>query len=226
MALAPATHMDGDDAFTHGRALFHAVGDSRVSSDGRACASCHPDGRDDGLVWSSPDGPRQTPMLAGRLVHTAPYGWTGSRDTIAGHMHDTMSRLHGKGLPDSDVDAIAAYITTLKTPTVSPHAADADVARGREIVLAEDTHCVQCHIPDGTFTDGQRHDVGSATVADRARAFDTPSLRFVGGTAPYFHDGRYATFRELFAATDGKMGNTKQLSDRDLGALEAYLKTL
>ncbi|MDB5218390.1 MAG: Surface antigen protein, partial [Myxococcaceae bacterium] len=49
-----------------GRALFHATGDNRVSADGRACASCHPDGRDDTLVWSSPNGPRQTPMLAGR----------------------------------------------------------------------------------------------------------------------------------------------------------------
>ena len=29
-------------------------GDSRVSKDGRACSSCHPDGRDDGLVWSTP----------------------------------------------------------------------------------------------------------------------------------------------------------------------------
>jgi mono/diheme cytochrome c family protein len=226
VALAPAARSPEEAAFDHGRALFHAVGDSRVSSDGRACASCHPDGRDDGLVWSSPEGPRQTPMLAGRLVHTAPYGWTGSRDTIAGHMHDTMSRLHGKGLPDADVDAIAAYITTLKTPNVTPHAADAEVTRGREVFLSEETHCVQCHIPDGTFTDGQRHDVGSSSPADRARAFDTPSLKFVGGTAPYFHDGRYATFGELFAATDGKMGNTKQLSDRDRTALEAYLRTL
>jgi len=226
VALAPATRAHEDETYMRGRILFHAVGDARVSSDGRACASCHPDGRDDGLVWSSPEGPRQTPMLAGRLVHTAPYGWTGSRDTVAGHMHDTMARLHGKGLPDADVDAIASFITTLKTPKVAPHAADADVARGREVFLSEETHCVQCHIPDGTFTDGQRHDVGSATAADRARAFDTPSLKFVGGTAPYFHDGRYATFRELFAATDGKMGNTKQLSDRDMTALEAYLGTL
>jgi mono/diheme cytochrome c family protein len=226
VTLAPRAAASAEDAFNHGRSLFHAVGDARVSSDGRACASCHPDGRDDGLVWSSPEGPRQTPMLAGRLVHTAPYGWTGSRDTIAGHMHDTMSRLHGKGLPDADVDAIATYITTLKTPTVAPHAADADVARGRAVFLSEETHCVQCHIPDGTFTDGQRHDVGSASPSDRARAFDTPSLRFVGGTAPYFHDGRYATLRELFAATDGKMGNTKQLSDADVGALQAYLETL
>ena len=36
-----------------GRKLFFASGDPRIASDGRACASCHPDGRDDTLVWSS-----------------------------------------------------------------------------------------------------------------------------------------------------------------------------
>ncbi len=55
-----------DEVVALGRRLFHAAGDERLSGDGRACASCHPDGRDDGLVWSTPNGPRQTPMLAGR----------------------------------------------------------------------------------------------------------------------------------------------------------------
>ncbi|HTJ82133.1 MAG TPA: hypothetical protein VL400_10435, partial [Polyangiaceae bacterium] len=59
-----------------GRALFHASHDARIGP-ARACATCHPDGRDDSLVWTSPDGPRQTPTLAGRLEGTAPYGWFG-----------------------------------------------------------------------------------------------------------------------------------------------------
>ena len=41
-----------------GRALFRVTDDGRLSRDGRACASCHPDGRDDALTWSTPDGPR------------------------------------------------------------------------------------------------------------------------------------------------------------------------
>ena len=49
-----------------GRMLFHASGDPRISADGRACASCHPDGRDDGLVWATPEGPRRSILLAGR----------------------------------------------------------------------------------------------------------------------------------------------------------------
>ncbi|MEJ7735545.1 MAG: cytochrome C peroxidase, partial [Polyangiaceae bacterium] len=47
-------------AIAQGRKLFHAVDDARISSDGTACASCHPDGREDALTWSTPDGPRQT----------------------------------------------------------------------------------------------------------------------------------------------------------------------
>ncbi|HEY8076158.1 MAG TPA: hypothetical protein VIF62_18660, partial [Labilithrix sp.] len=42
-------------AIARGRRLFNAV-DGRVAADGRACASCHTDGRDDGLVWNTPEG--------------------------------------------------------------------------------------------------------------------------------------------------------------------------
>jgi cytochrome c peroxidase len=79
---------------------------------------------------------------------------------------------------------------------------------------------------DGTFTDGNRHDVKSKAKGDPHRRFDTPSLRFVSGTAPYFHDGRYTTLRALLVGSDGKMGHTAKLSSEQLDALEAYLKTL
>ena len=67
-----------------GRKLFFSGGDARISKDGRACASCHPDGRDDGLVWSTPDGPRQTIMLAGRVNRKGPFGWLGKHDVASG----------------------------------------------------------------------------------------------------------------------------------------------
>ena len=233
VALAKSARVTDDDAaFLLGRTLFHKVGDARVSSDGRACASCHPDGRDDGIVWSSPEGPRQTPMLAGRLTKTAPYGWTGSGDSVKSHVTETFARLHGKGLPDADLDALLRYVTTMRAPSAANGAPKLDAAhvarvdRGRHLFKSGDAACASCHAVDGSFTDGLRHDVASATLADRVRAFDTPSLRFVGGTAPYFHDGRYATLHELLVATDGKMGHTSHLTPADLDALEAYLTTL
>jgi cytochrome c peroxidase len=68
--------------------------------------------------------------------------------------------------------------------------------------------------------------VKSKTDADKSGEFNTPSLHLVGGTGPYFHDGRYKTLHDLLAATRDDMGHTSQLSPRDLEALEAYVRTL
>ncbi|HSO32429.1 MAG TPA: hypothetical protein VLT33_07935, partial [Labilithrix sp.] len=225
--------------FELGRAIFHATDNRRVSSDGRACASCHPSGREDGLVWGAPDGPRQTPMLAGRLRSTAPYGWNGTRDSIAGHMTQTIKRLGGTGLAPHEADAVVAYITTLDPPK-SHQAKPAEaplVERGRN--LFDSTGCSGCHEPESAFTDGFAHDFeasrapkrGSrrskvAGAREKIATFDTPSLRFVGGTAPYFHDGRYASLRDLLSDKQSSMANLSTLDSADTSALQAYLETL
>ena len=223
--------VDMGDPQMLGRALFHLTGDTRISSDGRACASCHPDGRDDGLTWATPDGPRQTPTLAGRLSGTAPYGWNGARATVKQHVRGTLKRLGGTGLDDRSMDALVSYCMHMDP---SPRATEpavlteqaALVTEGQQLFESDSTGCSSCHFSDGTFTDGNRHNVHSKAKGDPGRRFDTPSLRFVAGTAPYFHDGRYPTLRALLAGSDGKMGHTRQLSPKDVDALEAYLETL
>jgi cytochrome c peroxidase len=208
-----------------GRILFHAAGDARVSADGRACASCHPDGRDDAITWATPEGPRRSIMLAGRVTGTAPYAWNGNAKTVPEHLGNTFDRLSGKGLRSVELDALIAYVTQLPTPHATPDTNAATIERGRQIFASKEAACSTCHA--GTsFTDGARHDVGSQHKADRASSFNTPSLHLVGGTGPYFHDGRYASLSELLKQSDGKMGHTKHLSTNDLGALEAYLHTL
>src|SRR5207247_8717410 len=57
-------------AVARGRQLFYRTDDVRITEDGLACSSCHIDAREDGITWSTPLGPRQTPMLAGRLAGT------------------------------------------------------------------------------------------------------------------------------------------------------------
>jgi len=218
---------DGDLAL--GRKLFHAAGNMAISQDGRACASCHPDGRDDALTWATPEGPRNTPMLAGRLRQTGPFGWNGSSDSVQDHLHQTFQRLRGSGLQTHELAALDAYIHTMRTPSVRPAAAGPEaqrVARGKELFESSETACASCHSADKAFIDGAKHDIGSKATADRDANFDTPTLRFVGGTGPYFHDGRYGTLREMLLGHDGKMGRTSQLSAPDVEALEAYLKTL
>jgi hypothetical protein len=214
--------------FEVGRALFHSTGNPRIASDGRACASCHPDGRDDGLTWSTPEGPRQTPMLAGRLALTAPFGWRGETATVREHLRTTLQRLGGTGLSDRDTYALLTYLARMRPPPRGRVRDPDKVARGKALFGSYETGCATCHHVSGeqVIGDGDLHDVGSAAKGDVTASFSTPSLQFVGGTPPYFHDGRYATLGELLRGTDGEMGETSHLGVADLEALTAYLEDL
>ncbi len=211
-----------------GRILFHSAS-TLISEDGRACASCHPDGRDDGLVWQTPDGPRNPPMLAGRVDRSAPYGWLGESDDIPRHLKKTFARLGGKGLPPQDVEALVAYVRAMPGPS-RPGADEASsegaVALGRRLYESDAVGCASCHGEDGIVPDTLTHNVRSWAAGDRRGVFDTPSLRFLAGSAPYFHDGRYPSLAALLAGTSTTMGHTAQLTLPERNALEAYLRTL
>lgn len=224
IALAPSPKVPSHEVRL-GRSLFHAVGDARISQDGRACASCHPDGRDDAITWATPDGPRRTKMLAGRLHASAPYSWNGDTEDVETHVTQTFKRLSGQGLKGMERDALIAYLNWVKPPVARVDTSNALVKRGKEVFESEKAACSSCHA-DETYGDGRAHDVGSRATADRSKQFDTPDLRYLSGRGPYFHDGRYATLSELLRDSDGRMGHTAHLSADDLKALEAYLLTL
>ncbi|HSO33552.1 MAG TPA: hypothetical protein VLT33_13560 [Labilithrix sp.] len=226
VALAPlANKLPADIAL--GRIVFHAAGDSRISKDGRACASCHPDGRDDAITWATPEGPRRTIMLAGRAATAAPYAWSGATRTLDAHLHMTFDRLDGTGLKSLELDGLVAYVSSMRPPVPQQdaRAGDPKVARGAQIFASKETACATCH-SGARFSDGAVHDVKSRTESDRGSTFKTPTLHFVGGTGPYFHDGRYKSLHDLLRDIDGKMGHTKHLSEADLDSLETYLRTL
>lgn len=211
-----------DAARLRGRYLFSSSMDARIA-DGRACASCHPEGRDDGLVWTSPDGRRQTPMLAGRLEGTAPYGWFGEHATVEAHVKDTIDRLGGEGFSDpADREALLGYVRGLTLPASPPPADVALVRRGHDVF--ESTGCAVCHA--GGSSDAVAHDVGSGAKGERSGRFDTPSLRGLRGSAPYFHDGRYASLDALLGDPNSKMFMPERLADEDRGALVSYLESL
>jgi mono/diheme cytochrome c family protein len=207
-----------------GRRLFFTDRDRRISRDGRACASCHPDGRDDGVTWQLGSGPRQTPMLVGRMDH-GPFGWDAAHATMEDHMKSTMTRLGGAGLPAKELAALSAFIRQgLSVPSPATEPAD-DVTRGRELFSSEDVGCAGCHALDKEGSDHHLHDVGSKTQGDVA-SFRTPPLRFLSASAPYFHDGRYPTLEALLDDNLDRMGRTSTLPDEDRRALLTFLRTL
>jgi mono/diheme cytochrome c family protein len=205
-----------------GAELFRRA-DERVSSEATlACASCHPEGRSDGLTWRLGDSILQTPILAGRVGETGPYKWDGQDPTLRDGLRHTIERLGGRpaDITDAELDAIIAYIESLPPPLPREPADLEAVARGREVF--EQAGCDVCHL-GSKLTDREQH-VLDTTLAH----VDTPSLLGLGHSAPYFHDGSAIDLLTLVSDRGSvhEMADTSALSDAQLRDLAAYLESL
>jgi cytochrome c peroxidase len=97
-------------------------------------------------------------------------------------------------------------------------------AQGQAVFEAQG--CADCHVGDAG-TNLQSYDVGSARLPleQRGTAFDTPSLRWLWMSAPYFHDGAARTLRQVFELP-GDHRLTGEIEPGEIDALVAYLLTL
>ena len=59
--------------------------------------------------------------------------------------------------------------------------------------------CARCH-PAPLYTDLKAHDVGTRGPREYDERFDTPTLVEVWRTAPYTHNGRYTTVKDLIVS--------------------------
>ncbi len=219
VALEHDGHAPQREAFARGRALFHRAADPRIAKDGRACASCHIEGLSDNLVWRTKRGSRSTPVLAGRLDRSGAFGWNGESKDLATHVVTTITKnLDGKGLTPQEIDDLSVYLRGMAVPSTGSHSPLAE--RGEAVFRSAAAGCATCHLEGGRSTDEERHVLGPGA------SFLTPSLLGLGRSAPYFHDGRYASLDELLTKTDGRMGATRSLSTEDRAALVAYLQSL
>ncbi|MCL4201825.1 MAG: beta-propeller fold lactonase family protein [Pirellulaceae bacterium] len=197
----------------------------------QSCASCHPDARVDGLNWDllndGPGNPKNTKSML--LSHATPPSMAlGVRATAeiavrAGFVHILFSEP-----PDEDSVAIDAYLKSLR-PVPSPYLVDGGLSelaeRGRELYDSDRIGCYRCH-PAPLYTDLRAHNVGTRTPNDRLDRFDTPTLVEAWRTAPYLHDGRYTTIRQLL--TEGRHGlrPNEKLNEDEIDALVEFVLSL
>ncbi|MEZ4322376.1 MAG: c-type cytochrome [Myxococcota bacterium] len=205
-----------------GRRLFFSATDRSMGTGGISCATCHFEGRNDGITWTFESGLRQTPSLAGVVSETAPVTWTSDVASVADEADlTTRGRMGGSGLTPTNLAAIAAYVDFTRLPDTPEQGLQSEaVARGAAIFARADVGCASCHSGE-RFTDNTGHSIrGIANL-------NTPGLQGVVGTAPYLHDGSMGTLRDVLEwARTGAMGNTSSLSAGEMDDLEAYLKSL
>ncbi|ALP51887.1 tryptophan tryptophylquinone biosynthesis enzyme MauG [Candidatus Tenderia electrophaga] len=134
---------------------------------------------------------------------------------IPGYIEMFEAAYPGEGIKEDTIGkAIAAYERTIVS-TDAPFdrwlkgvdgAMSKSAIRGFEVFKGK-ANCTACH--DGfNFTDNGFHNIGLPDNADEGRfgivpvkvlkgAFKTPTLRDVALTAPYMHNGQYATLEEV-----------------------------
>ena len=131
---------------------------------------------------------------------------------------------------EKDVDDLYAYLISLR-PVPSPHLTPdgkltESAERGKSLFEGK-ASCVRCH-PAPYFTDKQMHNVGVLSPNEPDGRYDTPSLLESYRTAPYLHDGRALTLKEIFTANneEKKHGAAGSLNEQEVDDLVAYLLSL
>jgi YVTN family beta-propeller protein len=238
----------------NGKRLFHSSDDARVSlAQWISCNTCHFEGEHDGRTWSFGfAGPRNTTSLLG-MIETYPLRWSGEWDESADLEFANRRENFGSGLveemycalfpPDCvnqppnqgrayDLDSLALFLDSLAMPLSPGHAHGEPLSeaegRGQAIYNNAELGCISCH-PRPLYTDLERHDVGTATLDERiGPEYDTPTLRGLYDSAPYFHDGSAPTLYEtLTRPTPGSEHDvTALLTEEQIQDLIAFLLAL
>jgi mono/diheme cytochrome c family protein/DNA-binding beta-propeller fold protein YncE len=213
---APLVGIDLEDTIDAGFELFHASTPSAV-----ACASCHPEGTEDGRTWRFDFGPRRTQTVSGGLLATAPFHWDGAMRTFDTLLEGVLvDRMGADAATPEQSTALASWLDGLPALRPGP-TTDADaVARGRALFESHEVGCASCH-SCALFTNNRSADVGTG------QRFQVPSLLAISTRAPFLHDGCAPTLRDPFGPCGGaRHGNVSGLSEPQLDDLVAYLHSL
>lgn len=212
-----------------GEFLFH---DATICfQEWMSCASCHPDARTDALNWDLENDGLGTQRQAKTMLfahETPPTTVTGIRPNAETSVRAGVRFLRGS-LPDEDAREIDTYLKNL-TPVSSPYLEDGklseDAIVGRKLFHGK-AACVRCHDGD-YYTNMKLRGVGTGLGDESTMKYDVPSLNEIWRTAPYLHDGRATSIREMLTIhnTSGMHGDVSSLTPNELEQLLLYVKTL
>jgi YVTN family beta-propeller protein len=220
------------DAVRRGEMLFHDA--TLAFQRWHSCASCHPNnGRVDALRWDFlRDGignPTDTPSLI-LVAKTPPYNRRATRKDMAEISFTAVTGGHFI-VPNKDqVRDLRAYLESLSpdpNPNLGPDGQLSEAAKRGKALFEGKADCVRCH-PPPLYTDLKMHNVGVITPNDPDGRYDTPSLIELHRTAPYLHDGRALTLKEVLTTFNKEdlHGSTSKLTEQELSDLIEFLKSL
>ncbi|MDX1564777.1 MAG: hypothetical protein R3236_05185 [Phycisphaeraceae bacterium] len=235
ISLVSQSASDTDLRRMHGEISFYEATRSGIS-----CHSCHTHGDSDYGLHDI-GGPRPWAVLSVRgVAGTPPYLRDGSYNSL-GALHrisDDGDLLRGyRRQVDWDrAAAVSSYIESLPPPVNWRWLEPATDSNLDELRLGTRAFvkagCIRCHAFSAMTRLGThlaRNLFGDEDRAgDGLGSLDTPSLLGVWRSAPYLHDGRASSLREVLVAFNrsNRHGNVAALSDEELDAMITFLLSL
>jgi DNA-binding beta-propeller fold protein YncE len=216
-----------------GEAIFTDAG--RSHAQWFSCNTCHADGHTNGTPFDTMNDGRfgnakKTPSLRG-VADTGPWTWHGWQTSLeAAAIKSLTDTMQGPPPKPGDAEALLAYMRSLQFPPNPNRAPDGSLTpaagRGKTVFESANAGCARCH-PAPTFTNDGIYDVGLGKPDDAFQGYNPPSLRGVYARAPYLHDGRAATLRDVLTGDHSpeKVSGGK-LGEAELADLIEYLRSL
>ena len=220
------------DAVRRGELIFHDA--TRSFQRWHSCSSCHPNqGRVDGLRWDflgDGIGNAKDTINLLYLHKTEPLN---RRATLGTAREGAKNGLEGTHMivPTEDaVDDLLAYLVSLRPRPSKYLTSDGKLseAAGRGKALFEGkARCAKCH-SGSEYTDKKMHNIGVLSSNEPDGRYDTPTLIEAWRTAPYLHDGRALTIKDVLTKHNVKNlhGKTKELSAQEIDDLVTYVLSL
>jgi mono/diheme cytochrome c family protein len=184
-----------------------------------ACASCHPEGGEDGHTWVIDGKKRRTQTLSGGVMKRAPFHWEGELAGLDNLMSDTfVKRMGGSPAILSEVATLGAWLDTLPAPKASRQLTADQRTAG--LAAFQKAQCSNCHLAGG-LQEGPASDIGTG---ESVRA---PSLAGLSARAPYLHTGEIADIRSRVTGTlHPAHGNLRSLNSAEQEELIGFLESL
>ena len=197
-----------------------------------SCHTCHTDGHTSGQVFDTRNDqsygtPKLIPTLRG-VAETGPWTWHGWQMDLKDAMRRSLIESMNSENPVSqdDVEALAAYLSTLTHPD-NPRATSDSPSRelGRNLFQGR-AGCVKCH-SGSTFTTPDKYDGGVDDPRDRNKLYNPPSLKGVSTRRRFLHTGKARSLEQVltkYHRPEDLVGES--LNEAEIAALVDYLRSL
>lgn len=197
-----------------------------------SCTSCHTgDGRASMLNWDLLNDGVGNPKNVRSLLlshETPPAMITGVRENAEVAVRSGIRYIQFASTTERKAQAIDGYLKSLK-PIASPYLVNGKLSEAAENgqKLFSKAGCVLCH-SQPLYTNMSKYNIGTSTDQDDNRDYDTPTLIEVWRTAPYLHDGRAATIKDVLTKfnKNDRHGRTSGLTDKEIEELAEFVLSL